>query len=334
MSHPVDRHANPRKLLTPATLKVVDSIARAGHVPMHAMSPAQAKAAYAAAANVLELPVQKLARVEDFTIPARDGHSIPARHYAPHHGTLPVLLYLHGGGFTVGSIASHDGLCRRLAHLAECAVVSLDYRLAPEFKFPTAHEDSWDALQWVAHSGSTRGLDGTRLAVGGDSAGGTLSAACAIEARDHGLPLALQLLFYPGCAGHQDTASHHRFAKGFVLEEANISYFFGHYLRTAADRDDWRFAPLDGKRADGHEVDLAGVASVWIGLAECDPLVDEGVQYADRLRMAGVDVDLEIYRGVVHEFIKMGRALSEASTAHADAARALRTAFQLATKAH
>jgi acetyl esterase len=334
MSHPVDRHANLRNLLTPATLKVVDSIARAGHVPMHAMSPAQAKAAYAAAANVLELPVQQLARVEDFSIPARDGYSIPARHYAPHHGTLPVLLYLHGGGFTVGSIASHDGLCRRLAHLGECAVVSLDYRLAPEFKFPTAHEDSWDALQWVAQSGSTRGLDGTRLAVGGDSAGGTLSAACAIEARDHGLPLALQLLFYPGCAGHQNTTSHHRFAKGFVLEEANISYFFGHYLRTAADRDDWRFAPLDGKRSDGHEADLAGVAPAWIGLAECDPLVDEGVQYADRLRMAGIDVDLEIYRGVVHEFIKMGRALSEAATAHADAARALRTAFQLATKAH
>ena len=239
-----------------------------------------------------------------------------------------MLLYLHGGGFTVGSIATHDGLCRRLAHLAGCAVVSLDYRLAPEHKFPTAHEDSWDALQWIAAHGSARGLDGTRLAIGGDSAGGTLSAACAIEARDHGLPLALQLLFYPGCAGHQNTPSHQRFAKGFVLEEPNISYFFGHYIRTPADRDDWRFAPLDGRRADGFEADLAGVAPAWIGLAECDPLVDEGVAYADRLRMAGVPVDLEIYRGVVHEFIKMGRALPEAAKAHADAARALQHAFQ------
>ncbi len=291
------------------------------------MNAMQAKAAYASAANVLELPVQKLPRVEDFEIPARDGHALPARHYAGTSGALPVLLYLHGGGFTVGSIATHDGLCRRLAHLANCAVVSVDYRLAPEFKFPTAHEDCWDALQWIAKHGPTRDLDATRLAIGGDSAGGTLAAACAIEARDHRLPLALQLLFYPGCAGHQNTESHRRFGQGFVLEEANISYFFEHYIRNPADRDDWRFAPLDGRREDGSEVDLSDVAPAWIGLAECDPLVDEGIEYADRLRWAGVPVTLEIYRGVVHEFIKMGRAISEAGTAHADAARALRAAL-------
>lgn len=327
MSHYIDLLAKSHALLTPAALKVVTGIARAGHKPMHAMSAAQAKAAYAAAANVLELPVQKLARVEDFVIRARGGHALPARHYAPVWESLPVLLYLHGGGFTVGSIATHDGLCRRIAHLAGCAVVSLDYRLAPEYKFPCAHEDAWDALQWIARHGASRGLDGARLAIGGDSAGGTLAAACAIEARDHGLSLALQLLFYPGCAGHQNTDSHLQFAHGFVLEEASISYFFGQYVRTAQDRDDWRFAPLDGKRPDGLEADLTGVAPAWVGLAECDPLVDEGVQYADRLRMAGVSVDLEIYRGVVHEFIKMGRALSEAGVAHADAARALRAAL-------
>jgi acetyl esterase len=329
MSHHFDRHANPRNLLTPAALKVVDSIARAGHVPMHAMSPAQAKLAYAAAANVLELPQQKLARVEDFVIPARDGYALPARHYAPSQGLHPVLLYLHGGGFTVGSIDTHDGLCRRLAHLANCAVVSLDYRLAPDYKFPTAHEDSWDALQWINLHGAQRGLDPSRMAVSGDSAGGTLAAACAIEARDIGLSLALQLLFYPGCGGHQNTPSHKRFGKGFVIDEAGIRYFFDQYTRTSADRDDWRFAPLDGRRSDGYEADLAGVAPVWIGLAECDPLVDEGIMYADRLRMAGVSVELEIYRGVVHEFIKMGRALREAEQAHADAARALRHAFEM-----
>jgi acetyl esterase len=152
---------------------------------------------------------------------------------------------------------------------------------------------------------------------------------CAIWARDADLALALQLLFYPGTAGHQDTASHQRFAKGFVLEEPHITYFFEHALRSAADRDDWRFAPLDGVREDGHVVDLSGVAPAWLGLAECDPLVDEGVAYADRLRMAGVSVDLEIYRGVVHEFIKMGRAVPEAAKAHADAARALKLAFGL-----
>lgn len=327
MSHHDDRHANPRALLTTAMRSVVDRIARAGHVPMHALSAAQARSAYAAGANVLELPVQKLPLVEDFTVLARDGYAIPVRHYAPAAGPLPVLVYFHGGGFTVGSIATHDGLCRRLAHLAGCAVLSVDYRLAPDSKFPTAHEDAWDVVQWVAQAGASRQLDTTRIALGGDSAGGTLAAACAIEARNAALPLALQLLFYPGCAGHQDTPSHRKFATGFVIEEPHITYFFEQYIRGAADRDDWRFAPLDGKGPDGFEVDLAGLAPAWVGLAECDPLVDEGVAYADRLRMAGVPVDLEIYRGMVHEFIKMGRAVPEAAVAHADAARALRQAF-------
>jgi acetyl esterase len=205
----------------------------------------------------------------------------------------------------------------------------VDYRLAPENKFPAAQDDAWDAVQWVAREGAGVGLDITRIAVGGDSAGGTLAAVCAILARDAGLPLALQLLFYPGTAGHQDLPSHQRFAKGFVLEEPHITYFFSQTLRTEADRDDWRFAPLDGLTADGQVADLAGVAAAWFGLAECDPLVDEGVAFADRLRMAGVAVDLEIYKGVVHEFIKMGRALPEAAKAHADAARALRHAFGL-----
>ena len=323
MSH----HRNPKALLTPAMHNVLERMARAGHLPLHALTPQQARTSYAAGADVLDLPAQALARVENFTIPARDGHAISVRLYAPAGPTLPVLVYFHGGGFTIGSVATHDSLCRRLSHLAQCAVLSVDYRLAPEFKFPTAHLDAWDAVQWVAREGATRGLDGTRIAVGGDSAGGTLSAACAIEARDAGLPLALQLLFYPGCAGHQDTESHRTFAQGFVLEEPHITYFFNHYVRSAADRDDWRFAPLDGLTAAGAPAELAGVAPAWVGLAECDPLVDEGVQYADRLRMAGVAVDLEIYRGVVHEFIKMGRAIPEALRAHADAARALKEAF-------
>ena len=329
MSHHHDRHAHPRALLTPAMRSVVDRIARAGHVPMHALSADQARAAYAAGANVLELPTQKLPRVEDFSVMARDGFAIPVRHYAPAAGPLPVLVYFHGGGFTVGGIATHDGLCRRLAHLGHCAVLSVDYRLAPDSKFPTAHNDAWDVVQWVVREGAARQLEAARMALGGDSAGGTLAAACAIEARNAGVPLALQLLFYPGCAGHQNTPSHRTFATGFVIEEPHITYFFEQYIRNMADRDDWRFAPLDGKGPDGHEVDLGGVAPAWVGLAECDPLVDEGVAYADRLRMAGVAVDLEIYRGMVHEFIKMGRAIPEAATAHADAARALRQAFSI-----
>jgi acetyl esterase len=241
---------------------------------------------------------------------------------------LPVLVYFHGGGFTIGNIETHDALCRQLAHLAHCAVLSVDYRLAPESKFPTALNDAWDVVQWVAAQGVDRQLDAQHMAVGGDSAGGTLAAVCAIFARDAGIPLALQLLFYPGTAAYQTADSHRKFAKGFVLEEPHISYFFNHYIRTPADRDDWRFAPLDGVDESGHTVDLTGVTPAWLGLAECDPLVDEGVEYADRLRMAGVAVDLDIYRGVVHEFIKMGRAIPEALRAHTDAARALKNAFR------
>lgn len=325
MSH---HHPNPRSLLTPAMRGLIDRIARAGHPPLHALSPDQAKAAYAAGAGVVDIPSHKLARVEDLVIPARDGFELPARLYAPaSEQPLPVLLYLHGGGFTVGNIATHEPLCRHLAHLAHCAVVSLDYRLAPEWKFPTAVHDAWDALAWLRDKATSLGLDGTRIAVGGDSAGGTLAAVTAIAARDAGWPLALQLLFYPGTAGHQDTPSHKTFAHGFILEEPHISYFFGHYLRGLQDRDDWRFAPLDGVDETGQVRDLDGVAPAWIGLAECDSLTDEGVMYADRLRMAGVPVDLEIYVGVVHGFIQFGRAIPTALTAHNDAARALRHAF-------
>ncbi len=319
MSH----QRNPRALLTPAMHQVLDRMARVRQLPLHALSPQQARQVYEVGSSMLDIPGHKLPRVQDLSIPTRDGQALPARLYAPAQDHLPVLLYFHGGGFTIGSVSTHDALCRHLSHLAHCAVLSVDYRLAPEHKFPTAANDAWDALQWLAAQAGALGLDGSRLAVGGDSAGGTLAIVNAIEARKAGLPLALQLLFYPGCAAHQDTPSHKTFAEGFVIEEPHITYFFNHYVNTPADRDDWRFAPL-------HAPDVDGVAPAWIGLAECDPLVDEGVMYADKLRAAGVAVDLEIYRGVVHEFIKMGRAIPEALQAHADAARALKHAFQTA----
>ena len=313
---------SPESLLTPPMRDVLSRMVRANRPPLHTLTPAQARAAYEAGSGVLELAKPVLAWVRDFGIPVRDGHVVAARLYAPSAEKLPVLLYFHGGGFTIGSIDTHDVLCRQLSHLAGCAVVSVDYRLAPEHKFPTAVHDAWDTLQWLAGHAAELGLDAQHLAVGGDSAGGTLAAVCALLARDAGLPLALQLLFYPGCAAHQDTASHRRFATGFVLDEADITWFFSHYLRSPADRDDWRFAPLNASHVDD-------AAPAWVGLAECDPLVDEGLMYADRLRAAGVPVDLEIYRGVTHEFIKMGRVLPEARHAHADAARALRRAFHL-----
>jgi acetyl esterase len=198
-------------------------------------------------------------------------------------------------------------------------VVSLDYRLAPEHRFPTAVHDAWDALQQLAALGPDLGLDSSRLAVGGDSAGGTLAAVCALLARDAGLALRLQLLIYPGTIANQDTDSHRRYARGFLLDRETISWFFGHYI-PPEQRGDWRFSPLNA-------ADHAGLAPAWVGLAECDPLVDEGIAYADALRMAGVAVDLEIYRGMVHGFMTMGRALTAARDAHADAGRALQRAW-------
>lgn len=300
---------------------VLDRMGRAKHPPLYTLTPQDAKAAYELGANVLEVPRVDLPRVEDFTVPARDGYAIPVRLYAPSSDQpLPLLVYFHGGGFVVGSIASHDVLCRELARLGKCMVVSVDYRMAPEHRFPQAVEDAWDALMWLAQHGQNLGADVTRLAVGGDSAGGTLSAVCALMARDAGLPLALQLLFYPGCAPQADSASHARYAQGLILDRALLDFFMQCYLRTEIDRQDWRFAPMLAEHLDG-------VVPAWLGLAECDPLFDEGVQYADRLRLSGVATDIEIYRGVTHEFIKMGRALPEAVKAHADAARALQRAF-------
>jgi len=305
--------------LTPAMRGVLERMSRTGHPPLYLLPPAQARAAYEAGAAVLEVPRAELARVQDLAIPVRDGARLPARLYAPAAEPLPVLVYFHGGGFTVGSIATHDILCRELARQAGCAVVSVGYRLAPEHRFPTAVHDAWDALQWVAAGRAGLAL-GEGLAVGGDSAGGTLAAVCALQARDAGLALRLQLLFYPGCAGHPRSHSHHRYHRGLVLEQAHIEYFFAQYV-DEADREDWRFAPLN---AD----DVEGVAPAWIGLAECDPLFDDGLAWADKLRSSGVAVDLEVYRGVTHEFIKMGRILPEARQAHAQAAAALQQAFQ------
>ena len=308
---------------------VLRGMANARRTTLQSMTPPEARAAYERGANVLEIPRTAVVSAQDHAMPARDGQQIRVRLYRPRHpvdGELfPALLFFHGGGFTIGSIETHDRVCRQLSVLAGCAVLSVNYRLAPEHKFPVAANDAWDALQWLHANAAGLQVDAARLAVGGDSAGGTLAAACAIQARDAGLPLALQLLFYPGCAAHQDTPSHQRFAKGFVLEEAQITWFFSHYLRSPADRDDWRLAPLNAP-------DLAAVAPAWIGLAECDPLVDEGVLYGDKLRAAGVPVDLKIYRGVTHEFIKMGRILPEARQAHGDAAQALRLAFSLPTE--
>ena len=307
--------------LTPSMRDVLERISRAGRPPMHTLTVHEARAAYALGAEILDLPRAPLPRVEELSVATRDGAKLAARLYAPSQAPgLPLLLYLHGGGFTIGNLETHDSLCRQLALHGKAAVLSLAYRLAPEHRFPVAVEDCWDALVWLHEAGAASlGLDASRVAVGGDSAGGTLAAVMALMARDAGLPLRLQLLFYPGTAAMQDTASHRRHAHGLLLDKAMIDWFYGRYI-FRSERRDWRFAPLEA-------ADHAGVAPAWIGLAECDPLVDEGVAYGDALRAAGVPVQLELWRGVIHDFIKMGRAVPEALDAHAKAGAALAAAF-------
>ena len=311
----------PEPTLTRRMAGLLENIRRAQRPPFHTMSPLEARRSYEAASEILELPRAPLARVDDLTLPAGDGTPLRARLYAASRDIgRPVLLYMHGGGFTIGGLETHDSLCRQLALRSGAAVVALDYRLAPEHRFPAAVDDAWAAMHWLAAHGATLGLDGARLAVGGDSAGGTLAAVCAIRARDIGLPLRLQLLITPGATAYADTPSHARFAHGYLLEAESIEWFFDQYIDRARRRD-WRFAPLEAESLDA-------VAPACVVLAECDPLVDEGLAYADRLRAAGVAVELELARGVTHDFIKLGRVLPEAEAAQALIGAALQAAFE------
>lgn len=325
-------------------LERVDKSLELGRPPLYQLPVAEARVAYEAGASVLDLLPAPLALADWVTLGGRatdgasPGPTLQAKRYSTRPlaelraAPQPTLLFFHGGGFTIGSVASHDGLCRQLALLSGAVVLSLEYRLAPEHPFPAAQDDAWAALAWLADHGASIGADVTRLAVGGDSAGGTLAAVCALKARDAGLALALQLLFYPGTDArdardvrdpeHSGHASRRRFAHGLLLDQAHIDWFFDQVDPQRQHRADWRFSPLLA-------ADHAGLAPAWVGLAEFDPLVDEGLAYADALRMAGVPVTLEIYRGVVHDFIKMGRALPEARQAQAHAAQALRAAFAL-----
>lgn len=311
-------------LLTPVMAGVLARIYRARRKPFHAMTPAEARAVYFAGAEVLDLPRAPLPRVEDLQVPGGDGQPRLARLYRAQPPGVsrpcPVLLYFHGGGFVLGGLETHDSLCRQLALRSGAAVLSLDYRLAPEHPFPAAWDDAWSALRWLIANASLWGLDPDRVAVGGDSAGGTLAAATALRARDEGLPLALQLLVTPGTSSRADTGSRRLFAQGFLIESATVDWFFDHAI-PRAHRHDPRFAPLEAQ-------DLEGVCPAMVLLAECDPVVDDGIAYADKLRMAGVQVDLEIYRGVTHDFMKMGRVLPEARQALDAAALALKGAWQ------
>ncbi|MFM0329962.1 alpha/beta hydrolase [Paraburkholderia strydomiana] len=308
--------------------QVLDMIARAKRPKLHEMTAQAARASYEKSAPILEIASAPMFAVEDLRIPTRDGATIRARLYQAAEPSwaepAPALIYYHGGGFTVGSVDTHDALCRMFARDGKCTVLSVDYRLAPEHKFPTAVNDAFDALVWLHAHAAEFGIDAGRLAVGGDSAGGTLATVCAVLAREAGIALSLQLLIYPGTTGYQETDSHSRLADGFLLSGETIQWFFDQYVRDASDRDDWRFAPLDGTRG---APDFGGLAPAWIATAEYDPLSDEGDAYAKKLRDHGNEVTLRRYPGMIHEFFKMGGFVPDVAHAHAEAAAALRRAF-------
>ncbi|OAJ53361.1 alpha/beta hydrolase [Paraburkholderia ginsengiterrae] len=314
--------------LNPKIEQMLDMIARAKRPQLHELTAQDARVSYEKSAPILEIASAPMFAADDLRIPIRDGATLRARLYQPVEPSwaepAPALVYYHGGGFTVGSVDTHDALCRMFARDGRCMVLSVDYRLAPEYKFPTAVEDAFDALSWLHQHAAEYGVDPARLAVGGDSAGGTLATVCAVLARDAGIALALQLLIYPGTTGYQQTDSHTRLADGFLLAGDTIQWFFEHYVRDASDRDDWRFAPLDGRRG---EPGFRGVARAWIATAEYDPLSDEGEAYAEKLRAQGNAVTLRRYPGMIHEFFKLGGFVPEVAEAHADAAAALRAAF-------
>ncbi|GLH79080.1 alpha/beta hydrolase [Bradyrhizobium sp. SSBR45G] len=295
-------------------------------IPFPQLTPAQARADFDASSPLLDVDPPPLAFEQQLALPMRDGAEIAARLYAARKpdcaDPLPVLLYMHGGGFVVGSLDSHQPLCRGLACDSGAAVLSIGYRLAPEHRFPTAFEDCVDALAWIGRDGPAAGLDPRRVAVGGDSAGGTLAAALAIAARDdRALPQPLlQVLAYPGLSPQQVSDSYSKFGSGYLLERETVDWFFNHYLRDAADRHDWRFAPLAAP-------DLAGVAPALMLLPEFDPLVAEGRDYAERLRIAGVAVDLRIYPGMIHEFLRMGNVVPDALQARAEIGAKLAETF-------
>ncbi len=297
-----------------------DLRARADATPFYRMPVPQGRAAYeamTAAAPKLNEPV---GAVEDRTVPGPGG-DLPVRVYAPAgRGPFPVLLYIHGGGWVIGSRDSHDDLCRSLCSRSGAAVVSVDYRRSPESRFPAALEDCSAALAWCA--GGAAGLgDGRRLAVAGDSAGGNLAAALALSARDRGgPPLRLQVLIYPATNPAFDTASYHENAEGYGLLRDAMIHYWDCYLAGPADRANPYASPLQAP-------DVKGLPPALIQTAQYDVLRDDGEAYTARLRRAGVPVRCTRYLAMNHGFVQFAASYAHGRAALEEIGAALREAF-------
>jgi len=308
--------------LDPQAQAFLEQLAASGAPPLHELSVAEARQVIVALFGV-QGDSEPVGAVANRMIPGAAGE-IPARIYTP-RGTdpFPILVYFHGGGWVIGNLEAYDATCRALTNAARCIVVAMEYRLAPEHQFPAAPEDCYAATQWVAAQATAIGGDPTRLALGGDSAGGNLTAVVAQMVRDRGGPaLCYQLLIYPATDLSYDRApyqSQRENAEEYLLTLDAMVWFQNHYLRSPADGSNPMASPL---RADN----LRGLPPAMVITAEFDPLRDEGEAYAVRLQEAGVPITLKRYDGMIHGFLSLGTVLEQGKRAIEDAAAALRTA--------
>jgi acetyl esterase len=303
------------------TQAVLEMLATMGAPPMHTQSVDEARQAMVAMSMMGGEP-EPVGKAEDRSIPGPEG-TIPVRIYTPDgKGPFPVLVFFHGGGWVIGNIDSHDAICRSLTNTAGCITVSVDYRLAPEHKFPAAPEDCYAATKWAADNAATFNGDPTRIAVGGDSAGGNLAAVVPLMARDRGGPkLAYQLLIYPATDYYlPGTPSIQENGVGYLLTRDDMVWFLGHYLTGEADIKHPYAFPLQAK-------DLSGLPPAMVITAEFDPLRDEGEIYAVQMQQAGGDVTSRRYDGTIHGFVSLAGMIDQGKKALADAAAGLRSAF-------
>jgi len=308
--------------LDPLLKTLLDQMAAQPTPPIHEMEPEMARAAMGAMMELVGPKDVPIGRVEHMTMPGEAGE-IALRLYTPVAAgskALPALIFFHGGGFVIGDLDTHDGICRILASEACVKVIAVDYRLAPEHKFPAAVNDAIAAASWVETNAASLGVDANRLAVGGDSAGGGLAAVVAQAAAKTGSPhLAYQMLMFPVTQIGEETASLRNFAEGYFLERAGLQWFYDHYLPEDADRNDPRISPLKAE-------DVSGLPPAYVMLAGFDPLHDEGRAYAQKFSAAGVPVTVADYPDMVHDFIFMHAVLPQAQEALKAAAAALKQA--------
>jgi acetyl esterase len=312
--------------LDPESRRLIDLMLAANRPAWNTLSPGDARAQYLALRPGAQGPRPADVTVIDRTIPGPAG-ALPVRLYRPASATadsaLPALVFAHGGGWVFGNLDSHDVLCAQLALEAGIAVFAVDYRLAPEARFPGAFDDVVAGLQWVAANGASVGIDPSRLAIGGDSAGGNLAAAVALWARDHGGPtLRLQLLVYPVTDAVARADSYRRYEDGYGLNAVTMEWFFDHYTPDKSTRGDWRVSPLRAKS-------LAGLPPALVVTAGYDPLRDEGRAYAFRLQQEGTLADLVEFGGMLHGFLSSPMFLHGARRGTSLCAAALREALVL-----